>query len=69
MEPELLQIGQSVSLLAYGDEVIKRRVVDFDDRHVYICREDEWQAAKQEGREPRCVGFKRSDIVEARGES
>jgi hypothetical protein len=35
-----------------------RRVVALERERVYICRNDEYRDAANEGREPLCVGFK-----------
>jgi hypothetical protein len=35
-----------------------RRVVALERGRIYICRNDEYLAATNEGREPLCVGFR-----------
>lgn len=52
-----LQRGDWVRLLAYGDEVIERRLVEVRGRHVYVCTDEEYRAAAIDGREPVAVGF------------
>lgn len=58
MEP-----GSRVRVRAYGGEEIVRRVVDVEPDAVAICKEDEYQAAKREGREPVAVRFKLTDVL------
>lgn len=59
MEP-----GDSVRVQAYGGEQLVRRVVEVKGDVVLICRDEEFQAAAKEGREPVSIGFKTKDVVE-----
>ena len=56
--------GDLVKLRAYGEEEIIRRIVLEEDSTVYVCMEEEYQAAINEGREPVCVGFPMESIIE-----
>jgi len=58
-----MRTGDHVYLRAYGDELIQRRVIAMSDRLVYVCRDDEYEVATREGREPISVGFLLSDVV------
>jgi len=58
-----MQIGQIVKLRAYGGEIIERRVVAIEADVVAVCTDKEYVEAKQEGREPLAVGFKREDVM------
>ena len=54
--------GSLVRLRAYGGEIV-RRVVTVEERGVIICLDEEWQAAKREGRDPVAVRFKLADVL------
>lgn len=41
---------------AFAGEQVKA-VVDWNDRLVFVCREEEYENAKKESREPNSVGF------------
>lgn len=58
-------VGTMIKLLAYGDEVITRRVVEVRPGVVYVCREDEYERAVREHREPVTVGFPIADVLES----
>lgn len=58
-------VGSTVRLLAYGNEVITRRVVEVRPGVVYVCREDEYERAVRERREPVTVGFASHDVLES----
>ena len=51
-----MQRGEVIRVRAYGGEEIERRVVEVTGSTVYLCRDEEFQAAEGEGREPTCVG-------------
>jgi len=58
-------VGTTVKLLAFGNEVITRRVVEVRPGVVYVCREDEYERAARERREPITVGFASADVLES----
>ena len=41
-----------------------RRVLEVRRLTVVVTSDEEWLAAKTEGREPRCIGFPASDVTE-----
>lgn len=51
-----------IRLRAYDDEIIERVIVEQDSHHVYVCRLEEWEAARHEGRAPMMVGFRYEDV-------
>ena len=46
MEGAHMQIGQIVKVLDAFENEQDRRVVSFDFRNVYVCRDEEWKAAR-----------------------
>jgi hypothetical protein len=56
---------KEVNLIAYGNKVIRRVVVSVDGDVYFVCKSEEFEKAKQEGREPICVGFRREYIVQS----
>jgi hypothetical protein len=57
-----MQIGQTVKMKVYGGEA-NLVIVQENDTHVNVCREEELERAKKENRQPIMVGFKKSDII------
>ncbi|MDP2728932.1 MAG: hypothetical protein Q8O55_00390 [Dehalococcoidales bacterium] len=53
----MIELGKKVKLRAYGGQEIVRLVVDQKNETVYVCTENEYKKARQERREPICVGF------------
>jgi len=62
----VLQPGKIVRLRSYGSEEIERRVIDVTGTTVVVCRVEEWEEAQREGREPMCVGFPRTAVIETK---
>jgi hypothetical protein len=62
MADNQLKIGGLVEATAFRGEILRRRVVEIVNQTVYICREDEWQKAAEERREPEAVGFKMQNV-------
>lgn len=60
--------GQMVKLRAYGGEELVRVVVRLDKKTVVVCRQDEYESARLEGREPMGVGFHLKDVISKGGE-
>ena len=56
--------GNDVSLISDGDKIITRRIVSVDGDVYFVCKDEEFEQAKVEGREPVCIGFKRKYVVE-----
>ena len=56
-------VSKDVNLLAYGDEVILRTVVSVENGVYFVCKREEFEAAKREAREPRCIGFRKEYVV------
>ena len=54
--------GSKVKVREFGGGVIERRVVADKGAKVVICNEKEYQAAKEQGREPEGIGFPRDAI-------
>lgn len=61
IEEKTLQ-NQIVRLLASGGEIDRVVVTDLGDV-VTVCRVEELEAAKREGRKPLTVGFRKSSVV------
>ena len=58
-----MKFGDRVLVLAYGGEELQRCVVEEGDGFVVVCREEEFLAARQEGRKPRGVGFQKRYVL------
>jgi len=57
--------GQMVKLRGYGNEELVRRVLRLDKDIVVVCRQDEYEKAQSERREPLGVGFHISEVLNA----
>jgi len=55
---DTLRPGEWVSAEAYGGAFLARRVVAVEAGTIYICTDEEFRAARAEGREPVSVGFR-----------
>jgi len=56
--------GDLVRVKAYGGQELMRRLVEVRGDILLICRDEEYEAAQREGRQPVCVGFRKEDIIE-----
>jgi hypothetical protein len=55
--------GQGITVLDALGNKLARTVVCWDERNVYVCREEEFRRSIQESREPVCIGFNRSFVI------
>ena len=55
--------GDVIKLRAYGGEILIRRVVAIEDGIVFVSKEEEFEAANKESREPVAVGFHIGDVL------
>ena len=60
---EVPKPGDMVKVRAFGGRIMERRVVKAYGGMVYVCRDEEYQAAQREERKPVCIGFSLADIV------
>ncbi|MBI4301185.1 MAG: hypothetical protein HY664_01080 [Chloroflexi bacterium] len=60
----MMNPGSLIRLRAYGGEEIVRRIVKINPGVVLVCKEEEYQSAQEEGREPISVGFRFEYILE-----
>jgi hypothetical protein len=59
-----MQRGQRVQVVeAFAGQQVKQ-VVSWDEKFVFVCREEEFSRAQQENREPRNIGFPREFVRE-----
>jgi hypothetical protein len=63
-----MQIGQIVKVLDAFENEQYRRIVSFDSRNVYVCRDDEWESSRTDNRQPISIGFPRNFVVEVLNE-
>jgi len=59
--------GDLVRLRGYEGQELVRRLVAVNGDILLICREEEYQAAQREERDPVCVGFRREDLISHQG--
>ena len=55
--------GDTIRVMGDQDKELVRRLVEVRGQLILICKEDEFQTARAEGREPVCVGFKVNKVV------
>ena len=58
-----MKTGQVVEVQEAFERRTLKRVVDSDSNNVYVCTEEEFNAAAKERREAVCVGFARQFIL------
>lgn len=63
-----MKLGQMVKLRAYGGEELVRVVVQLHNDTVVVCRPEEYENARLQGREPIGVGFHLKDVISKSGE-
>jgi len=57
-------MNKQVKLLADRDEVITRTLVSVENDVYFVCKIEEFEAAKRENRPPTCIGFRREYVLE-----
>lgn len=61
-----MQRGEQVEVVeAFAGKQLKT-VVAWNDKYIYVCRNEEYKAAKEEDREPQYIGFPREFVKEIR---
>ncbi len=63
-----MKLGEQVRVRAYGGKELVRVVVRLDKDTVVVCRQEEYEDARLEGREPMGVGFHLKDVISKGGE-
>jgi hypothetical protein len=58
-----VRIGDTIIVRDAFENRIARRVVGAEGDTVFVCTEEEYTAAKREGREPVCIGFNIKYVV------
>jgi hypothetical protein len=58
-----MERGQRVEVQEAFDSKAFKRVVDADDRNVYVCTDREFKNASVENREPVSIGFPRQYVL------
>lgn len=58
-----MKSGDRVAVRDFFGNILKRVVVEADDRYVFVCSPSEWESALQEQREPTSVGFLHRFVV------
>ena len=57
-----MKTGDLVKAETFGGATVDRQVVELEGDTIYICKPEEWRKAREEGREPVCVGFNKRYI-------
>jgi hypothetical protein len=61
-----MQRGQQIEVTeAFAGKQLKT-VVAWNDKYVYVCRNEEYKTAQEENREPKNIGFPREFVREIR---
>jgi hypothetical protein len=61
--------GELLTIVSDGDVILQRKLVSVENNMYYVCKEDEFDRAAMENREPTCIGFKREYILDLRPEA
>lgn len=54
--------GDTVSVMDIHDNTLVRVVVAIEDGFAYVSRAEEVKRAREDGREPNCIGFPLSNV-------
>ena len=57
-----MQPGQTVTVTNFDGKLLKRKVVDVIGEVVLICKDEEYNLARQSKSLPWCVGFKKEYV-------
>ncbi len=63
-----MRVGQKVIVTDFKENQLLREVVALEGGFVYVARPDEIQEAKNNFREPNCIGFPVSDVKSVSGQ-
>jgi hypothetical protein len=61
--------GQRVEVVEAFEGQQVKKVVSWDDKFVFVCREEEFRRAQSENREPQNIGFPREFVKELPNEN
>ncbi len=61
-----MTVGKVLTLVSDNDVVIQRRLVAVENGLFFVCKEEEFQAAAKEGREPTCIGFRPEYVLDSK---
>jgi len=59
-------VGTRLTVLSLGDVLIQRRLVSVENSVYFVCKDEEFEAAKSENREPVCSGFRSEYVLESK---
>jgi hypothetical protein len=58
-----MTVGKQVSVIQFDGSVIDRVLVAVENGYFYVCKLEEWNAARKQQREPTCIGFRAEYLV------
>ena len=58
-----MTVGKEVSLVQFDGSVVERVLVAVENGYLFVCRREEWDMARNEQREPMCIGFRAEYLV------
>lgn len=59
-----MTVVKLLTLVEYGDRIIQRRLVAVENGLFFVCKDEEFEAALRDGREPVCIGFRPEYILD-----
>lgn len=63
MDTNSLKKGDLVTIIDYEGRKLERKTVEISVDTVYVCTEEEFENAENQGLEPICVGFKSEFVI------
>jgi len=63
MKTTHIEAGALVKVKAWGGVKLTRRVVSVREDTVAVCSDEEYEAAKKEGRKPTAIGFNINNVA------
>jgi len=59
-----METGQLLTIVSDRDVIIKRTLVSVEQDVIFVCKQEEFEAALRENRQPTCIGFRREYVLE-----
>ena len=56
--------GHILTLISDRDQIIKRALISVENDVFFVCKPEEFEAAKRENRDPVCIGFRREYVLD-----
>jgi hypothetical protein len=63
-----MTVGETLTLLSGREVIIKRTLVSVENGVYFVCKLEEFEAAKRDGRNPVCIGFRKEYVLDPKND-